>query len=55
VDGNISLCVFKNFRIEAEKLGFPTNFTIYDTDDSKSLLKSIIKELGLDENSTSQV
>ncbi len=39
----------KILRIEAEKLGFPTNFTIYDTDDSKSLLKSIIKELGLDE------
>lgn len=39
----------KILRIEAEKLGFPTNFTIYDTDDSKSLLKSIIKELGLDD------
>lgn len=36
-------------RIESEKIGFPTDFTIYDTDDSKSLLKSIIKELGLDE------
>jgi len=39
----------KILRIEAEKLGFPTNFTIYDTDDSKNLLKSIIKELGLDD------
>lgn len=39
----------KILRIEAEKLGFPTNFTIYDTDDSKSLLKSVIKDLKLDE------
>ncbi|MBX7225351.1 MAG: UvrD-helicase domain-containing protein [Chitinophagales bacterium] len=31
-------------RIEAEKLGYPRNFTIYDTDDAKSLLKAIIKE-----------
>ncbi|MFN3530637.1 MAG: ATP-dependent helicase [Bacteroidia bacterium] len=38
----------KILRIEAGKLGYPSNFTIYDTDDSKSLLKSIIKELNLD-------
>jgi DNA helicase-2/ATP-dependent DNA helicase PcrA len=31
-------------RIEAEKLGYQTNFAIYDSDDSKSLLKNIIKE-----------
>ncbi|MCO5232508.1 MAG: UvrD-helicase domain-containing protein [Chitinophagales bacterium] len=31
-------------RMEASKLGYPSNFTIYDTDDAKSLLKSIIKE-----------
>ena len=36
-------------RIEAEKLGYPRNFTIYDTDDAKSLLKSIIKEEGLND------
>ncbi len=36
-------------RFEADKLGYPTNFTIYDTDDSKSLLKSIIREEGLDD------
>ena len=36
-------------RAEAEKLHYPSNFTIYDTQDSKSLLKSIIKELGLDD------
>ena len=35
-------------RYEAEKLNYPANFTIYDTDDSKSLISSIIKELNLD-------
>lgn len=36
-------------RSESEKIGYPRNFTIYDTDDAKSLLKSIIKEFGLDD------
>jgi len=36
-------------RQEAEKLGYPSNFTIYDTDDSKSLIKTILKELNLDD------
>ena len=36
-------------RFNSEKLGFPSNFTIYDTQDSKSLIKTIVKELGLDE------
>jgi DNA helicase-2/ATP-dependent DNA helicase PcrA len=36
-------------RSEADKLGYPSNFTIYDTDDAKSLIKSIVKEQGLDE------
>ena len=36
-------------RAEARHLGYPNNFTIYDTDDSKSLLKSIVKEMSLDE------
>nr|WP_320058582.1 UvrD-helicase domain-containing protein [uncultured Bacteroides sp.] len=36
-------------RAEAEKLGFTSQFTIYDSSDSKSLLRSIIKEMGLDE------
>jgi DNA helicase II / ATP-dependent DNA helicase PcrA len=36
-------------RAESEKLGYPTNFTIYDTEDSKSLIKQILKELYLDE------
>ncbi|MEN8158258.1 MAG: UvrD-helicase domain-containing protein [Bacteroidota bacterium] len=36
-------------RREAEVLGFPANFTIYDTIDSRSLVKSIIREFNLDE------
>ncbi len=36
-------------RTEAEIIGYPRNFTIYDTQDSKNLLKSIVKEMGLDE------
>tara|TARA_B100001250_G_scaffold151602_1_gene130098 strand:- start:13613 stop:15892 length:2280 start_codon:yes stop_codon:yes gene_type:complete len=38
----------KILRFEADKLNYPTNFTIYDTDDSKNLVKNIIKELKLD-------
>jgi len=34
---------------EATHLGFSSNFTIYDTADSKSLIRSIVKEMGLDE------
>ncbi len=36
-------------RAEAHLLGYPSNFTIYDVDDAKSLLKSIIKEMSLDD------
>lgn len=36
-------------RRESDKIGYPSNFTIYDTQDSKNLIKSIIKELGLDD------
>ena len=36
-------------RSEAEKIGYSKNFTIYDSADSKSLIKSIVKELKLDE------
>lgn len=39
----------KILRIEASKLNYPSNFTIYDTDDSKSLIKAILKENGLDD------
>ena len=34
-------------RSDAEKLGYPSNFTIYDTDDSRSLLRDIIREHNL--------
>ena len=36
-------------RVEAELLGYPKNFTIYDTDDTKSLLRTILKEMNLDD------
>lgn len=35
-------------RIEGEKIGFPSNFNIYDTDDSKRLIRTIVSELNLD-------
>ncbi|PQJ23295.1 ATP-dependent helicase [Tenacibaculum sp. SG-28] len=37
-------------RSEADKLGFPSNFTIYDTQDAVRLLTSIIKEMNLDKD-----
>ena len=39
----------KILRVEAHKIGYPNNFTIYDTDDSKSLIKTILKEMSLDD------
>jgi DNA helicase-2/ATP-dependent DNA helicase PcrA len=36
-------------RYNADRLGYPSNFTIYDTQDSKSLIKSIVKDLNLDD------
>ncbi len=39
----------KILRAESDKIGFPANFTIYDSDDSKNLLKTIIIEMGLDD------
>jgi DNA helicase-2/ATP-dependent DNA helicase PcrA len=39
----------KILRIEAEKIGYPRNFTIYDSDDSKSLIRSIVREMNLDD------
>jgi DNA helicase-2/ATP-dependent DNA helicase PcrA len=36
-------------RAEADKLGYPRNFTIYDTDDAKSVVKAVVKELNLDD------
>jgi DNA helicase-2/ATP-dependent DNA helicase PcrA len=39
----------KILRVEANKIGYPNNFTIYDTDDSKGLIKAILKEMNLDD------
>ena len=40
----------KILRIEAEKLGYPSNFTIYDTQDSVRVITAIIKEMQLDKD-----
>ncbi len=37
-------------RVEAKSIGYPSNFTIYDTDDTKSLINQLIKEMNLDKN-----
>jgi len=39
----------KILRIEAEKLGYTPSYTIYDTQDSKNLIKTIVKDLKLDD------
>ncbi|SMD43482.1 DNA helicase-2 / ATP-dependent DNA helicase PcrA [Aquiflexum balticum DSM 16537] len=39
----------KILRVESEKIGYPSNFSIYDTDDSKSLIRSVVKEMKLDD------
>jgi DNA helicase-2/ATP-dependent DNA helicase PcrA len=36
-------------RAEANKIGYPNNFTIYDTDDAKSVVKTVINEMDLDD------
>ncbi|TXE20185.1 AAA family ATPase [Psychroflexus gondwanensis] len=40
----------KILRFEGDKLGFPSNFTIYDSNDSQQLMRSIIKEKNLDKD-----
>jgi DNA helicase II / ATP-dependent DNA helicase PcrA len=40
----------KILRIEAERLGYKSSYTIYDSTDSKSLIRSIIKDFNLDDN-----
>ena len=40
----------KLLRIEADKLGYPSNFTIYDTQDSERLVSAVIKEMGLEKD-----
>ena len=54
--GDIWACTFHSacvriLRRDAERLGFPSNFTIYDASDSQSLVKHIVKDLNLDEKS----
>ncbi len=39
----------KILREDGHRLGYPSNFTIYDTDDSRSLMRTILKEMGLDD------
>ena len=51
---NISMGTFhsvfsKLLRFNADRIGFPNNFTIYDTDDCKSVIKEILKQLNLDD------
>jgi DNA helicase-2/ATP-dependent DNA helicase PcrA len=36
-------------RAEADQIGYPNNFTIYDTDDAKSVIKTVVNELNLDD------
>lgn len=36
-------------RAEADKLGYPRNFTIYDTDDAKSVVRTVVREMNLDD------
>jgi DNA helicase-2/ATP-dependent DNA helicase PcrA len=43
-----AMCV-RMLRLDADKLGFTSNFTIYDADDSKRLLKEVMRELGYDD------
>ncbi|MDF0705823.1 ATP-dependent helicase [Flagellimonas okinawensis] len=40
----------KLLRFDGDKLGYPSNFTIYDTQDSQRLIAAIIKEMGLDKD-----
>lgn len=37
-------------RAEGSKLGYPSNFTIYDTEDSKKVISNLVKEMGLDKD-----
>ncbi|MDR1346275.1 MAG: UvrD-helicase domain-containing protein [Bacteroidales bacterium] len=46
--GTFHSVFYRILRVEGEKLGYTKNLTVYDTDDSKNLIKSIIKELSLD-------
>ncbi len=45
--GTFHSIFLKILRMEADKLGYPASFTIYDTSDSRNLIKTIVKEMGL--------
>lgn len=47
--GTFHSVFLKILRTECERLGYIKNFSIYDTSDSKSLIKNIVKEFGLDD------
>lgn len=47
--GTFHSVLAKILRIEAEKIGYPKQFTIYDTEDSKSLIRTILKQMQLDD------
>lgn len=49
MDGNVPFHFSRILRCEAQAVGFTSNFTIYDSSDSKSLIKSIVKEMQLDD------
>jgi DNA helicase-2/ATP-dependent DNA helicase PcrA len=48
LDGDISLGFARILRSEADHLGYPSNFTIYDSQDSLRCISGIIKEMQLD-------
>src|ERR1700712_3669181 len=47
--GTVHSVFARILRSEAPRLGYPNNFTIYDTDDAKSVVKTVINELELDD------
>lgn len=49
MDGDVSFHFSRILRCESQSIGFTSNFTIYDSSDSKSLIKSIVKEMQLDD------
>ena len=46
--GTFHSVFYRILRAEAEKLGYTRNVTVYDTDDSKSLIKNIVKDMNMD-------
>ena len=46
--GTFHSVFYRILRAEADKLGYSHNLTVYDTDDSKSLIKNIVKDMNLD-------